>query len=781
MLRTEREIDNMKAAIMAGGQGSRLRPLTEECPKPMVHLCGRPILEYILELLAGSGVKECILTLQYLPEQIIHHFPEGQFAGMKLSFCEEDVPLGTAGSVKHALGTAKEPVLIVSGDALCDFPLQEAMDRHMHSGAAATVVTVRVEDPREYGLVIADETGCITNFVEKPSYAQATSELANTGIYILSPEALSLIPDRKRYDFATDLFPKMLKEGLPIQSCELDGYWCDIGDLGAYRRAQGDLLSGKVRVRLKGRRDEEGNCFAGRRPSGRYELIPPVYIGEGVHIGDNAVIGQGSVLDDGCTVSAGATVQESILLPHCLLGERAGALSAVVCAGAAIKSRATLFEEAAVGRDAIVGARAVVRAGVRIAGRTHILDGSVVSDHIGPRGVAASRFDDEGLCGEVGVELTPELAVRVGCAVGSAARGKPIGVAAADPRCSQVLADALIAGIRSTGAPVLRFGSIFEAMFGFAMGYNALSSGVYISAASRGTIRVFGEAGLPATRGTEREIELALARGEFSRAPGDGFGDCVDMSGIGVMYHTELLRLAPDGLSGMGAQVFCPNRQIQRLLTDILQKLGCDTTGGIRLHLSADGRALSLTDNNASVNSHRAVAAYCLTLFEQGKDAAVSNDFPHTLERFAEENGRRVYRYLLCPADSSDAPGRSLAAREQCARDGLMLAVLLLDYLRRKGMDLADLDRILPPLAVEERSIPIEQSPAQLLEQFASERAGEGVVVRDEKGIVLLRPRKNGSAIRVFAEAASWETAQELCIDFSERLGLLLDKKDKKG
>ena len=313
----------MKAVIMAGGQGSRLRPLTENVPKPMARLCGRPVVEYILELLAENGIFESVLTLQYLPERLTGHFEGAEFAGVKLSFCEEEAPLGTAGSVKNALGAPDGPALVISGDALCDFPLRQAAEAHRESGAAVTIVTAKVDDPREYGLVVADETDRITGFVEKPSYAQATSELANTGIYILSPEAVNMIPEGRKFDFASDLFPAMLERGMLLKNCTLSGYWCDIGDLGAYRRAQADLLAGRVRCRLRGERDAAGNYFAGRRPAGRYELTPPVWVGEGVRIGGNAQVGEGSVLDDGCTVGAGAQVRvEQRMIPPTVLAEQ---------------------------------------------------------------------------------------------------------------------------------------------------------------------------------------------------------------------------------------------------------------------------------------------------------------------------------------------------------------------------------------------------------------------------------------------------------------------------
>ncbi|MCI8649252.1 MAG: NTP transferase domain-containing protein [Anaerotruncus sp.] len=767
----------MRAVILAGGQGVRLRPLTETCPKPMVRLCGRPVLEYLLELLAENGITEAILTLQYLPEQVRSHFLQERFAGVALSFCIEEMPLGTAGSVKMALQGSREALLVICGDALCDFSLRQAIEQHCKGRAAATIVTTQVGDPREYGLVRSDTSGAITGFIEKPTFTQATGGAANTGIYILSPEALDIIPQGKKFDFAADLFPEMLKRGMLLESCKLDGYWCDIGDLDAYRQAQRDLLTGKVRCKLNGVRDRYGNLLAGKRPLGHYKLGAPVYIGKGVQIGEDASITAGSVLEDGCTIAAGATVHAGILLPHCMLGTRSRIDTGILGQGVSVKSHAQLLEGVTVGENTIIGARAVVQPQIRICAGAKITDGAVVSGHITTRGGPVQVFDDDGLCGEVGVELTPELAVRVGCAVGTLAAGRTVGVATGESRSAQVLGDALIAGVRSAGAPVLDFGSIFESMFSFGMEYNALELGVYLSAEASGSIKLVCDAGLPATRKVEREIEQLLARAEFTRAEFGSFGDRLDLSGIGTIYLTALLRLAPEGLSGMAAQVICKKPQVGRLLSNALEKLGCDTASEpcLQLLLSENGLHLSLREGDTILSEQRTIAAYCLTLFEQGQDAAVENDFPRALDFFAQQQGRRVYRYLLCPADGSDYTGRRLAA-QQCARDGLMLAVILLDYMRRNQLSLEMLERRLPAFAVEERSVKVDLPPARLLEGLKAEAAGEGLLARTPQGMILLRPRKNGSAIRLFAEAANWETAHELCIDFEKQLGGLLDK-----
>lgn len=769
----------MKAVIMAGGQGTRLRPLTNSLPKPMARLCGRPMIEYIIELLAANGIHESILTLQYLPQVITTHFQSREYAGVKLEFCEEPYPLGTAGSVKNAVQSATEPVLVISGDALCDFSLRSAVKQHESLGSMVTIVSARVADPREYGLVITDETGMVTGFVEKPSFAQATSELANTGIYILSPEVIDMIPDGEKYDFASDLFPRLLREGYTIANCTLEGYWCDIGDLDAYRQAAADILYKKVQCHVHGDIDADGNIYAGKKPGAKYELEPPVYIGAGVHIGDHAVIGAGSILDDGCTIAKSATIDGAVLLPHSSVGEHAGLMASILCDGAAVKSRATLFEGVAVGEGAVIGRGAVVQPGMRITAAAQIPDSAIVNDHVHTRKGVPNTFDDDGICGEIGVELTPELAVRMGCAIGTAAARGAVGVSCENERSAKVLSDALIAGIRSTGSGVTDFGAMFRSMFQFAMGYNALQIGVYVSCEQGGAINIVCEAGLPATRKLERSVEIALARGEFTRAPKDGFGEYLDMTGLGAIYLTDLLRISPEGLSGISAQVVCDNSAVARTLQDALQKLGCDISGGISLHLSNDGTAVSLRQGDIKISGQRAVAAFCMAMFDQQKDVAVENDFPRAIDELAKQYGRQVYRYLLCPADDSDEQSRKIAAKQQTTRDGLMLSIALLDFMRRKEMTLAQLDQMVPPLAVDHRTVEVNIPPAKLLETFTQERTGEGVVVRRESGVILLRPRKNGSAIRVFAEAANWETAQELCADITGELRALLDKKQR--
>lgn len=202
----------MKAVILAGGFGTRLRPLTCTVPKPMAKLLGRPVLSYILELLRAHGATDVTLTTAYMPEVIAEYIDAYPKQDMHLRCVEEAQPLGTAGSVKAALGDEKEPILIVSGDGFCDFDFTKILTYHREKGAAVTIVTTEVQDPREYGLVHTDASGAVIGFCEKPDWNGVSTSCANTGIYVLEPEILEYIPEKQSFDFSKDLFPMLLRK-----------------------------------------------------------------------------------------------------------------------------------------------------------------------------------------------------------------------------------------------------------------------------------------------------------------------------------------------------------------------------------------------------------------------------------------------------------------------------------------------------------------------------------------------------------------------------------------
>src|SRR5919198_420800 len=238
----------MKAVVMAGGEGSRLRPLTINRPKPMVAIVNKPCLGHIFDLLKRHGFDEAIVTLQYLANVIQDSFGNGTAIGLPVTYSVEETPLGTGGSVRQVLDHLDDTFLVISGDALTDIDLSAVVRFHKEKGAVATLTLYRVPNPLEYGVVITESDGRIRQFLEKPSWGEVFSDTINTGIYVIEPEALRHFEKGQPFDFSKDLFPQLLSEGAPIYGYIADGYWTDVGNIAEYMRANHDVLQGKVRT-----------------------------------------------------------------------------------------------------------------------------------------------------------------------------------------------------------------------------------------------------------------------------------------------------------------------------------------------------------------------------------------------------------------------------------------------------------------------------------------------------------------------------------------------------
>lgn len=312
----------MKAMVLAAGKGTRLSPLTGEIPKPMAPVVDKPILQHIFELLSGSGVEEAYANVHHLAEVILEFFgEEARVGGMPVSFTREEHLMGTAGGVRRLVDRFEETFVVIMGDALTDVDLGEVVAFHRAHGALATVALARVDDTSQYGVVELDGEGNILSFQEKPDPAEAISNLANTGIYVLEPEVLEMIPGGTFFDFARDVFPRLLRVGAKFVGYEGSFYWSDIGTLESYRAAQQDVLGGKVKVRIPGA-PKAKNLWAGQNAS----LHPTVTYRGGVMVGRDAVVGRrveligDTTVGSGCWISPGATVKRSILLPEASVG-----------------------------------------------------------------------------------------------------------------------------------------------------------------------------------------------------------------------------------------------------------------------------------------------------------------------------------------------------------------------------------------------------------------------------------------------------------------------------
>src|SRR3989440_10692631 len=261
-VRPRTRLGSMQAVVMAGGEGSRLRPLTINRPKPMVPIVDKPCLGHIFELLKRHGIEESFVTLQYLASVIQDSYGDGGGIGMRLRYSIEETPLGTGGSVRQIAGDLDGTFLVISGDALTDIDLSKVIAFHRERGAAVTLTLVHVPNPLEYGVVITGEDGRITKFLEKPSWGEVFSDTINTGIYVIEPRVLERFAVGEGFDFSKDLFPQLLADGEPLYGYVAEGYWTDVGSIDEYSRANADLLRAKMKSEPLGREILPG-VFAG--------------------------------------------------------------------------------------------------------------------------------------------------------------------------------------------------------------------------------------------------------------------------------------------------------------------------------------------------------------------------------------------------------------------------------------------------------------------------------------------------------------------------------------
>jgi mannose-1-phosphate guanylyltransferase / phosphomannomutase len=448
----------MRAVLMAGGSGTRLRPLTCDLPKPMVPILNRPIAEHIINLLKRHQITEVVATLHYLPDVLRDYFQDGSDFGVQMTYAvEEDQPLGTAGCVKNIAELLDETFLVISGDSITDFDLTAAIEFHKQNKSKATLILTRVPNPIEFGVVITDEQHRIRRFLEKPSTSEIFSDTVNTGIYILEPEVLEYLPSSIECDFSKDLFPLLLEKDEPMYGYVAEGYWCDVGHLDAYREAQYDGLEGKVKLDFA-YKEMSTRLWVGQNtyidPTAQIEA--PVVIGDNCRIGARVQIEAGTVIGDNVTIGADANLKRPIVWNGAIIGDEAHLSACVISRGTRVDRRAHVLEAAVVGSLSTVGEEAQISPGVRVWPSKKIESGAILNINL-IWGNTAQRnlFGQRGVQGLANIDITPEFAVKLGAAYGSTLKpGSKVTVSRDQRNISRMVTRSLIAGLMSVGVDI---------------------------------------------------------------------------------------------------------------------------------------------------------------------------------------------------------------------------------------------------------------------------------------------------------------------------------------
>jgi mannose-1-phosphate guanylyltransferase/phosphomannomutase len=519
----------MKAVVMAGGEGTRLRPLTSNQPKPMVPIVGKPCMEHILELLREHGLSDVVVTVAFLPQAIRSYFGTGDSLGMQIGYSVEESPLGTAGSVRLAADQLDETFLVISGDALCDVDLSALIAFHRERGAAVTIGLKSVDNPLEFGIVVTDDEGRVERFLEKPTWSQVFSDTINTGIYVLEPEVLQHVPRDRPYDFSKELFPYLLEMGRPIYGFAMEGYWQDIGNLDQYRQANFDALEQSVRLNIEGIRIR-GDIWLGEgvEIEDLDRVEGPSYIGNYCRIARDAVVGQHSVLSNSVTLRERARTTRSVIDAATHIGRSAVVEGAIVGRSCDLRAHVHVQEGAAIGDEVTIGSESVVMPGVRIYPYKEVETGARISESLIWESRASTRlFERDGVSGLVNVDLTPEVAVRLAAALGTALkRGSRVVASRESPGACRMIKRAMISGFTGSGIDVADLRVLPASIARHVLKTEGYAAGFHVGTSQADPevvqIHFFEPPGIQLTASLQKEIEKNYTRGELRRA---GFGD----------------------------------------------------------------------------------------------------------------------------------------------------------------------------------------------------------------------------------------------------------------
>ncbi len=531
---------NVCSVILAGGKGTRLAPLTQDTPKPMINVLGKPVIEYVFDRLCKTSVTKAYVTTMYLPWQI--EAIGRRYKNLDITYVREQNPLGTAGAVKNAIADspAADAYIILSGDGLFDFDLQKAIDFHFEKNADVTIVSYKTENPLSYGVILYDSEGKISRFAEKPPWSQVVSGTVNTGIYIVNKDIIDIIPKDTEFDFANQLFPLLLAEKRALFAYESQGTWHDIGNLDEYFAANRSCLDGVIS-------GVQNDGYTQKELSEKgVDADSPLYVSKNAIIGKNVKIGAYSVIESGAVISDGCDISCSVIGEHTSCGMGCGIYGAIIGKKVKIGENCVISEGCAIGGNAEINDCVILPKYSFINSAAHI----DTKDFLSRKAVSK----DKNLFGNSGIDCdgkkkSPEFLMRVGYSCAEAlkaikkAGSSRIGVMCDDNPQSDGIVSAILCGIRSAGIRSYNFGHGFDSMARFASLSFITDVVIFVHRKPNGdyNIKMFDEFGLPVSDKYERETERVFFGSDELSVP-EKFYATDKFDNLWTLYYSELVK-----------------------------------------------------------------------------------------------------------------------------------------------------------------------------------------------------------------------------------------------
>lgn len=805
----------MKSVIMAGGMGTRLRPLTLNTPKPMVPMLNKPVMSYAVDLLKKHNIKDIAVTVQHLPEVIEEYFGDGRGFGVNLKYFKEVTPLGTAGSVRNASEFLDETFLVISGDGITDYNLTRAVEFHRNRGGIATLVMAKVQNPLEYGVVMCDKNDRIIRFLEKPGWSEVFSDTVNTGIYILEPEIFDYYDKDVFFDFSKDLFPLLLSKGNKMYGYTATGYWSDIGSIEQYRQTHYDILSGLVEINTNETRVEDG-IWVGKNSflEQGVEIQKPVFIGNNCRIGSDVRLGEYAIIGDNSCVGSNACLRRSIIWGNSSLSSGVILDGATVGNNTEVMRDSALLEGSVVGDNSVVGSRAVVKPGIIVWADKTVIDDTVLNTSlIFSKANRMSLFATLGVTGDANTEITPELASRLAVAFGSAIPpGKPVVIASDETRASVAIKKVMSAGLVSTGINIWDIGTSVTPVTRYAVKSLQAWGGIQIrvqgdSHDPKFILEFLDSNGINISKDFERKIENSINQEDFRRTGPESFGEIQTFPPMFEAYRDGILSTVDRDMIKrcrfrlLAAYDFS---KLGWLIPSLIQKLDCrvttvnftdypvkEITGmvsrgmidlGVVFNNNADTITL-FTPNGEVVESERLLSlwSYIVMDLAPGTEIGIPVNASSVIDKIAVEKGGRVIRTKCCPNSVMELYKEEVF---QPLYDGVFILLKLLEYLESNHTDIDTLLSRIPKTYITRKEVycPFFQKGAvmrQLIQVFREERVEliDGIKIHCNKGWALVMPDCERPFFSVVTEADSYEIAEELADFCAEKIEFCLSGK----
>ena len=821
------------AVIMAGGFGTRLKPLTVSLPKPMVPMGNRPLMEYVVDLLAKHGHTSIMTMLYYHPDAITEHFGNGTDRGLEIRYLRPDADFGTAGSVRHALPQLAERFVVLSADVLTNIDLAEAVAFHERSGAEATMVLTRRENPLAFGIVVTDESGRIQRFLEKPSWGEVFSDTINTGIYVLERSVLESWPDEHFLDFGKDVFPRLLEKGRKLYGYVSPGYWRDVGTVNEYAAANHDLIERVLDVRWQYPERIAGGATVVADPSSVIAddvvFEGTVVLGRRVSLGSGACIAN-SVIGPGSVVGSGARIRRSVLWSAVTVGPEATLDEAIVQTGARIGRRATLREGTIVAELCHLEADVTVNANCRIWPRKRVEEGATVSSSI-VWGEQYNRelFTDAKVSGLTNREFTPEFAARLGAAFSSQFKTAESIVLARDQSIeARAVAEALKSGIASSGVNIRDLRDTIVPVLRYELTQGRGCAGIYVRRTPDeplSTDAIFFDAhGFDLAAGKAQSVERLFLNEDFRRADPAEMGvieypeGTVDRYRNAILRHVDVEAIAswgfrivvdyrggfaetvlPSILTQLGVETISLNSQLQRVLANdaarergalarIVNAVGYD----FGISISAPGERIDLVDRQGTVLPPQQLLLVMARLFwriRPGTTIAAPVVATSRLEVLAEAANGTVVRVKndhqsmmqAAVLDSVDfvcgTQGGFILPPDQRGADAIASTVRLLEWLAQVEIDLTAIaaESLTGVMAQADVACPWNLK-GRMMRRLAQETGDltrqliDGVRLDYDDGWIWIAPDRRTAHFNLLAESEQPWRAESMINEWRERL-----------